>query len=61
MPAKKKPELRNVMVNFRMTPQEKSQLSALAEVTHEPESFLLRRLVRDEIVRQGIRLEKAGK
>lgn len=56
MPLKKKPKaLRTVMVNFRMTPHEKRQLDKLAETTHEPESFLLRRLVRDEIARQGLR------
>lgn len=54
MPLKKKTKaLRTVMVNFRMTPHEKRQLEKLAEATHEPESFLLRRLVRDEIDRRG--------
>ena len=63
MPLKKKPKaLRTVMVNFRMSPSEKRQLEKLAEATHEPESFLLRRLVRDEIERKGLRhaSDKAG-
>ena len=58
MPLKKKPRvLRTVMVNFRMTPHEKRQLAKLSEATHEPESFLLRRLVRDEIDRKGLRMK----